>query len=393
MSVCAVGAGGLGCSALDSPGSEPLFESRSPCGAPGFDARALVDLPLDSDGAILGEPFPTEAFVELDGVLSSMSDDGRFVVTCSAGLASDAPRAHVADLVSGETHGIAMTPFSECPTISGDGTTLLYDEQPSELVSPLEPLPSTLYAIDVETSERRALTRGLLRGASISDDARQISFAACVDAACSAYEPRRLDVSSGDERAVGPSGAPTRLFSPVLSGDGRSLAYTRYAGDGLSLVGEGVIRLGEAESTFDDMLLATSRMGMSSDGCEVLSTRAVFDYSGHAPGDPPILDLAWVVDGVRLATGSGDGRANVRVWSAALSGDGGTGVVFHEPGGRTQLSRIRMFDGRVQTMEPRCSGYHALVSDDGAVIAMHIDRCDGETERRDRTRVFQLGAW
>ncbi len=355
----------------------------SPCEIPDFDGRVLDELVLDGRGFVTGEPFPTGSVVELPGALVSLSDDGRWVAGGGWNPTGTVELVDVTDVSSGEVVlSVPVTLGSEWPVLSGDGSTLAYvelDEATGE---------RTLWLIDRASATRRFVARGALSSPALSDDGTIVLVARDDDPEAPGGAIVRYDVTHGTEEVVARDDGEGR-GGPVISGDGRWVAHVSQHASAMFRT---IVRGPAFEWSRDRM--AGGRLSFSDDGCQFLSSTG--DHLGPVAADSrPALDLVWVVrDRTQSSADPGTRRAIVR--GVALSGDGSTAVFLQsvDLGGVASLTRVRLADGRAQTMSLGCGSDVVRVSADAAVVAVDVFACDGEpVDRQRRTRVLRPGAW
>jgi outer membrane protein assembly factor BamB len=347
---------------------------------------AVGDVALANGELLLDAQEPVD-FIELPGTPTSISDDGRFVVTCR--WSSDERVAHLAAItdlstLAETTMSIRSTLFS-CPVISGDGTTLVYSTALNR--------DATLYALDRASLASRPVWHGELGGhVAISDDGRVMGFVACTGPSADC-QPRAhlLDVIDGGlEILDGP--VDPRMLAMGLSMAGRAARVVHPISSGPDLwEAVALAETGELERPVD-LTGVPLWTGISDDGRVIVSSRTTGTRSWQPEAPVPVLDLAVATeDGTFHAVGPA-GTPTVPVYGVALSGDGSTAVFSVAAAAGPRVVRLRLADGRTELVTT-CSGFGApIVSDDGRVIGVGIYNCpeDPSFEPNERTRIFRL---
>lgn len=344
---------------------------------------ALGVMRFESGGvAVEGEVDGT--YSEHEGACPSLSDDGRWLTTLH--WTTEERNTHTAtitDLSSGARSSIEIASLSfTCPTISGDGSTLVYFEL------------GGIHVIDRATLRERGVVTGLVSTPAISDDGRRLGYRAC-DRRSGSCAPgaRFLDLDSGTWE----TGDPDEPLSPALpdvglamSGDGQHLVYSvpGPVPDVWLAVHTGT----SGESTMLPEGTGVGQWtGISDDGAVIASSR----QSGPRSWDPgaasPVLDLAIITEGRVIEIG-GTGTPTIPLDGLGISGDG-TVVVFRVPSvdGPATI-HLRLADGRPQLVS-RCSSIDPpAVSEDGHTVAVGLFRCEDDPtfEPHDRTRVYHV---
>jgi hypothetical protein len=362
--------------------------SPSPCDDPTFDVDAPWNLTFDAEGHLLGEPFRFDDLQIVVGDAPSVSDDGRWLVTSDwegpdyeAGGPADRRTGHVIDLTTGERRDFPLCYGGSHPTISGDGSTLLYVRADAD--------GRTLVVLDRATLTERPVASGVIsdgwfsRAPTISNDARRAVMWTHDDPDRTVGV--RVDLETGIQSPLlDPRGQ--HIYGGTISGDGENVTYWSFTHEGdydaaeLVIDGEGVRALTGVDG-YD---------AISDDGCEVAAACRTVPYAGGTP----VLGLGVFVDGERVASTAG-AEANVPVASIALSGDGGTAAfIVQGTADEPVLARLRLRDGRVETQALRGCGVDSVdVSGDGAVIALGVFDCDGANRPYRHVRVFRPGVW
>lgn len=347
---------------------------------------AVGDVEL-ADGELLLDSQAPPEFIELPGYPTSISDDGRYVVTCR--WSSDERVAHLAAItdlrtLTESTILITSTLFG-CPVISGDGATLVYSTALNR--------DATLYAVDRATLSSRPVWHGELGGhLDISDDGRVIGFVACTGPT-EDCQPRAhlLDlVDGGLEILDGPVDPHTLMMGLSMAGRAARVIHPIRTGPDLweaVLLGEA----GELDRPFD-ITGAPFWTGISDDGRVIVSTRTSGTRSWQPEAAVAVLDLAIVTEDGTLHAVGPEGTPTVPVFGVALSGDGSTAVFSVASAEGPRVVRLHLADGRTDLVTT-CSGFDSpIVSDDGRVVGVGIYRCpeDPTFEPVDRTRIFRL---
>ena len=356
----------------------------SPCDDPEFDADTALDLPFDADGVLVGEGFRDDRFQSVPGWAPSISDDGRWLVTAYFRDGHDGNLTGVlSDLASGGAREWALHSNLSVPSISGDGSTLIY-------VQSGEAADVGLTVVDRATLEERLSTRGAIspgffsRAPTISDDGRRAVL--WLNDTPPGARGVVVDLETGErEPLADPRGA--YIYGGEISGDGRSVTYWSFADLDDWYPAEAVIA---GPAGVQALRGVAGFDSISDDGCEFVAATNTVPYSGGTP----ILGLALFVGGRRVALGP-EGEPNIWLSYVVLSGDGGTAVMIMANAERlAMLVRIRLADGHVETQDlGDCSVNGLAVSDDGAVIAVDVFRCDESVEPNEHTRIFRPGVW